>query len=141
MHPEHLGKYLIFSAVFSSFCYHASLVWYLNSKAVVDEKFRIPVREGYGQTETCAIACNIPGMEVRPGSMGKFTPGVEGTIVDSGTGERVPVGKKGIIAVVRDHPMLFKGYHKKETTLIIRYFGKISMLQRMTNQPTRRIIV
>ena len=79
-----------------------------------DEKFGIPVREGYGQTETCAIACNIPGMEVRPGSMGKFSPGVEGAIVDPETGERLPVGEKGIIAVVRDHPMLFKGYHNKE---------------------------
>jgi acetyl-CoA synthetase len=79
-----------------------------------DDKFGIPVREGYGQTETCAIACNIPGMEVRPGSMGKFTPGVDGAIVDPDTGERLPVGERGIIAVVRDHPMLFKGYHKKE---------------------------
>jgi len=79
-----------------------------------DEKFGIPVREGYGQTETCAIACNIPGMEVRPGSMGKFTPGVEGAIVDPGTGERLPVGERGVIAVVRDHPMLFAGYHNKE---------------------------
>jgi len=79
-----------------------------------DEKFGIPVREGYGQTETCAIACNIPGMEVRPGSMGKFTPGVDGAIVDPETGERLPVGERGVIAVVRDHPMLFKGYHKRE---------------------------
>ncbi|MCG7849503.1 MAG: AMP-binding protein [ANME-2 cluster archaeon] len=80
----------------------------------IDDKFGIPVREGYGQTETCAIACNIPGMEVRPGSMGKFTPGVEGAIVDPETGERLPIGVRGVIAVVRDHPMLFKGYHKKE---------------------------
>ncbi len=79
-----------------------------------DEKFGIPVREGYGQTETCAIACNISGMEVRPGSMGKFTPGVEGAIVDPDTGEWLPVGERGVIAVVRDHPMLFKCYHKKE---------------------------
>jgi acetyl-CoA synthetase len=79
-----------------------------------DEKFGLPVREGYGQTETCAIACNILGMEVRPGSMGKFTPGVEGAIVDLETGECVPVGERGVIAVVRDHPMLFKGYHNKE---------------------------
>ena len=79
-----------------------------------DDKFGIPVREGYGQTETCAIACNLSGMEVRPGSMGKFTPGVEGAIVDQDTGERVPVGERGIIAVVRDHPMLFKGYYNKE---------------------------
>ena len=78
-----------------------------------DEQFGIAVREGYGQTETCAIACTVPGMEIKPGSMGRFTPGVEGAIVDPETGERVPVGEKGTIAVVKDHPMLFKGYHNK----------------------------
>ena len=78
-----------------------------------DEKFGVPVREGYGQTETCVIACNLPGMEIKPGSMGRFTPGVEGAIVNPETGERVPVGETGIIAVVKAHPMLFKGYHNK----------------------------
>jgi len=78
-----------------------------------DEKFGISVRDGYGQTETCIIACNLPGMEIKPGSMGRFTPGVEGAIVDPETGERVPVGETGIIAVAKDHPMLFKGYHNK----------------------------
>ena len=78
-----------------------------------DEKFGVPVREGYGQTETCVVACNLPGMEIKPGSMGRFTPGVEGAIVNPETGERVPVGETGIIAVVKDHPMLFKGYHNK----------------------------
>ena len=78
-----------------------------------DEQFGIAVREGYGQTETCVIACTVPGMEIKPGSMGRFTPGVEGAIVDTETGERVPVGEKGTIAVVKDHPMLFKGYHNK----------------------------
>ena len=78
-----------------------------------DEKFGVSVREGYGQTETCVIACNLPGMEIKPGSMGRFTPGVEGAIVNPETGERVPVGEKGIIAVVKEHPMLFKGYHNK----------------------------
>ena len=78
-----------------------------------DEKFGVPVREGYGQTETCVVACNLPGMEIKPGSMGRFTPGVEGAIVNPETGERVPVGETGIIAVVKDHPMLLKGYHNK----------------------------
>jgi acetyl-CoA synthetase len=78
-----------------------------------DQKFGVSVREGYGQTETCVIACNLPGMEIKPGSMGRFTPGVEGAIVNPGTGERVPEGETGIIAVVKDHPMLFKGYHNK----------------------------
>ena len=78
-----------------------------------EEKFGVSVREGYGQTETCVIACNLPGMEIKPGSMGRFTPGVEGAIVNPETGERVPVGETGIIAVVKDHPMLLKGYHNK----------------------------
>ncbi|MFU8767645.1 MAG: acyl-CoA synthetase [Candidatus Methanoperedens sp.] len=77
------------------------------------EQFGITVREGYGQTETCVIACNLPGMEIKPGSMGKFTPGVEGAIVNPETGEKLHHGEKGVIAVVRDHPMLFKGYHNK----------------------------
>ncbi len=77
------------------------------------DKFDISVREGYGQTETCAVACTLPGMEIKPGSMGKFTPGVDGAIVNPETGERVKAGEKGVIAVVRDHPMLFKGYHNK----------------------------
>lgn len=77
------------------------------------EKFGIPVREGYGQTETCVIACNLPGMDIRPGSMGRFTPGVEGAIVNPDTGEPVPAGERGIIAVAGDHPMLFKGYYNK----------------------------
>ncbi|WP_048193033.1 acyl-CoA synthetase [Methanococcoides methylutens] len=78
-----------------------------------DEKFGVSVREGYGQTETCVIACTLPGMKIKPGSMGRFTPGVEGAIVDPDTGEKLPSGEKGTIAVARDHPMLFKGYHNK----------------------------
>ncbi|MCZ7384879.1 MAG: AMP-binding protein [Candidatus Methanoperedens sp.] len=78
-----------------------------------EEKFGISVREGYGQTETCAVACTMPGMEIKPGSMGKFTPGVEGAIVNPETGERVKAGGKGVIAVVKNHPMLFKGYYNK----------------------------
>ncbi|MDD5473717.1 MAG: AMP-binding protein [Candidatus Methanoperedens sp.] len=78
-----------------------------------NEKFGISVREGYGQTETCVVACNLPGMEIKPGSMGKFTPGVEGAIVKPETGEQVKAGEKGVIAVVRNHPMLFKGYYNK----------------------------
>jgi acetyl-CoA synthetase len=77
------------------------------------EQFGIAVREGYGQTETCAVACTLPGMAIKPGSMGRFTPGVEGAIVDPETGARMPVGETGVIAVVKDHPMLFTGYHNK----------------------------
>jgi len=47
-------------------------------------------------------------MEIKPGSMGKFTPGVEGAIVNPETGEQLPAGEKGVIAVIRDHRCCFK---------------------------------
>ena len=40
------------------------------------------VYDGYGQTETINIVANIPGVEVRPGSMGRPVPGVEVDIID-----------------------------------------------------------
>ena len=88
-----------------------------------EEKFGIAVREGYGQTETCVIACTLPGMEVKPGSMGKFTPGVVGALVDPETGERVPVGEKGVIAVEKDHPMLFASYLNKPDKTVECFVG------------------
>ncbi|MDA1311428.1 MAG: AMP-binding protein [Proteobacteria bacterium] len=43
------------------------------------------VYDGYGQTETVNIVANFPGMEVRPGSMGRPVPGIEiGIIEDDG---------------------------------------------------------
>lgn len=88
-----------------------------------EEKFGIAVREGYGQTETCVIACNLPGMTIKPGSMGKFTPGVVGALVDPETGESVPVGEKGVIAVAKDHPMLFTGYLNKPEKTAASFVG------------------
>jgi len=46
--------------------------------------------------------------------MGRFTPGVEGAIVNPETGERVPVGEKGIIAVVKVFVVLREGHEPSE---------------------------
>jgi len=35
----------------------------------------ITIRDGYGQTETTALAANSPGQQVKPGSMGRPMPG------------------------------------------------------------------
>jgi acetyl-CoA synthetase len=44
------------------------------------------IYDGYGQTETINIVANFPGMEIRPGSMGKPVPGLDiGIIDDDGT--------------------------------------------------------
>jgi len=49
------------------------------------------------------------GMEVKPGSMGKPSPGNRVAIIDE-NGNPLPAGKVGDIAVHRDAPALFKGY-------------------------------
>jgi len=42
----------------------------------------ITIRDGYGQTETCALICNSPGQRVKPGAMGRPMPGYRIRLVD-----------------------------------------------------------
>jgi acyl-coenzyme A synthetase/AMP-(fatty) acid ligase len=56
---------------------------------------------------------NVPGMEVRPGSMGKPTPGHDVAVVDEEGNECEP-GEVGDIGVRGDPPTLFRGYYKNE---------------------------
>lgn len=53
----------------------------------------------------------MKGMEVKPGSMGKPTPGNDVAIIDE-DGNSVPVGAIGDIAVKLDCPALFSAYYK-----------------------------
>jgi acetyl-CoA synthetase len=74
------------------------------------------VYDGYGQTETINIVANIPGMEVRPGSMGRPVPGLEVDIIDD-KGKIVPDGDVGHIGVRLTKPYppgLFRGYYDDE---------------------------
>jgi acetyl-CoA synthetase len=48
------------------------------------------VRDGYGQTETTALVGNSPGQPVKPGSMGRATPGYTIAMVDPVTGAAGP---------------------------------------------------
>jgi len=43
----------------------------------------ITIRDGYGQTETTALVGNPPGLDVRPGSMGKPLPGYDVVLLDA----------------------------------------------------------
>ncbi len=56
------------------------------------------IRDGYGQTETVILVANFPSMPVKPGSMGKPSPGFTIDIVDD-DGREVPAGTEGDIAV------------------------------------------
>ncbi len=73
----------------------------------------LTVYDGYGQTETCNIVANYRAMPVRPGSMGRPTPGYDVDVVDD-DGAPVPPGTVANIAV-RTEPRpvgLFREYYR-----------------------------
>ena len=70
----------------------------------------IEIRDGYGQTESTCMICNLPGSRVRFGSMGKPTFIYDMMIAD-GEGNEMPVHETGQIAV-RMHTERFRGIFK-----------------------------
>jgi acyl-coenzyme A synthetase/AMP-(fatty) acid ligase len=58
----------------------------------------LTIHDGYGQTETANLVANIPGLPVKPGSMGLPTPGFDVHVVDD-NGQRLPPGEEGHLAV------------------------------------------
>jgi acetyl-CoA synthetase len=74
------------------------------------------IHDGYGQTETINIVANIPGMEIRPGSMGKPVPGLTVDIIDD-DGTVLADDEVGHIAVKITEPYppgLFRGYYQDD---------------------------
>jgi long-chain acyl-CoA synthetase len=73
-----------------------------------EEAFDCKILEGYGMSETCAIASfNRPDRERKPGSIGIPVPGVEMKVVDA-DGNEVPQGEVGEILIRGD--VVMKGY-------------------------------
>ncbi|MGY0692542.1 acyl-CoA synthetase MbcS [Virgibacillus sp. FSP13] len=84
------------------------------NREVIDtfrKHFDITVRDGYGQTENTLLLGFMKDMKVKPGSMGKPTPGNEVEIIDE-NGDPVAAGEVGDIAVQLDCPALFREYYK-----------------------------
>ncbi|MFC3226937.1 acyl-CoA synthetase [Marinibaculum pumilum] len=77
------------------------------------------VHDGYGQTETINIVANLPGFEIRPGSMGRPVPGITVDVIDD-DGQPVADDTIGHIAVKLDRDGgaygLFRGYYDDEDT-------------------------
>ncbi|MDQ3303587.1 MAG: AMP-binding protein [Actinomycetota bacterium] len=69
----------------------------------------LTIYDGYGQTENTLLVGNYPGLEVRPGSMGKPSPGCDMKILDPEGNECEP-GEPGDIALSGRVPALFKEY-------------------------------
>lgn len=78
------------------------------------EKTGISLREGYGQTELTLVTGTFPGMDVKPGSMGKPAPGYDIDIVrpDGSSCEADEIGEI-ILRLDKGHPFgMFGGYYK-----------------------------
>ena len=70
----------------------------------------LEIRDGYGQTESTCMICNLPGSKVRFGSMGKPSFIYDMMIADA-DGNELPVHETGQVAV-RMHPERFRGIFK-----------------------------
>ena len=76
------------------------------------EVMGLTINEFYGQTEVnLVIGCCHEVMEIRPGSMGLPIPGHRVEVVDD-SGNIVPSGEVGEIAIKRPNPVMFLEYWK-----------------------------
>jgi len=75
------------------------------------EAFGLTIHDGYGQTESIILVANQPGMEVRPGSMGRAFPGHDVHVIDP-DGNELPPQETGELAVRGRPPSLFREYWK-----------------------------
>jgi len=91
----------------------------LNAEAVIwsQEVFGRPFHDTFWQTESgCIVITNLPGMAVRPGSMGKPFPGIEATVLDPRTYQPYDgPGRVGLIALRPGWPSMMRSYWKNPT--------------------------
>lgn len=85
--------------------------------------FNVEVRDGYGQTENTLLIGVTKGMELKPGSMGKPTPGNKVEIINE-DGQPCQVGEVGDIAVHVSTPALFKEYYKDPERTAMQFRGE-----------------
>ncbi|MFH0765505.1 MAG: acetate--CoA ligase [Calditrichota bacterium] len=91
----------------------------LNAEAVIwsQEAFDKPFHDTFWQTETGSmVITNVPGMPIKPGSMGKPFPGITATVLNPNTFEPVVnPGVVGLIALKPDWPALIRSYWNNPT--------------------------
>ena len=86
--------------------------------------FGIDAHEVYGQTEcNLVVGSNSKLFPIRPGSMGKATPGFDVRIVNE-RGEEQPSGSRGIIGVRQPNPCTMIGYWKNEEATAKKFAGE-----------------
>ncbi|MBX2816825.1 MAG: long-chain fatty acid--CoA ligase [Saprospiraceae bacterium] len=78
-----------------------------------EEKFDVPIMEGYGMSEgSPVVTFNHLDQERKPGSVGTPVWGVQVKVVDE-SGKEVPIGEKGEL-VYKGHNVMKGYYHKPE---------------------------
>ena len=99
----------------------------LNPAAVVwaERSLGRPFYDTYWQTETGAIMiANVPGLPIKPGSMGKPVPGISAAILDLQTFQPITKpGAAGLIAFRPPWPSMFRSYFKAESTYQSKFVG------------------
>lgn len=91
--------------------------------AWVKATFGVDAHEVYGQTEcNLVVGSNAKLFPIRPGSMGKATPGFDVRIV-SEDGVELPRGTRGIIGVRQPTPVTMLGYWKNPEATAKKYAG------------------
>ncbi|MFD3513745.1 AMP-binding protein [Streptomyces sp. NPDC058657] len=77
----------------------------------VRREWGVTIRDGFGQTETCVQVANTPGQPLKPGSMGRPSPGYVVELLDPVTGR--PGATEGEICLdLAARPVgLMTGYH------------------------------
>src|SRR6202035_733540 len=86
--------------------------------------FGIDAHEVYGQTEcNLVVGSNSKLFPIRPGSMGKATPGFDVRVIDE-QGCELPRGQRGIIGVRQPNPCTMLGYWKNPEATAKKYAGE-----------------
>lgn len=87
--------------------------------ALFEERFRKPIYEGYGMTETSPVATLNTPKANRPGSVGRALPGMTIAAVDP-RGAALPAGAEGELTIAG--PSVMRGYWNKpqETARVLR---------------------
>ncbi len=114
------GDELVKKHNMSSLRHLASVGEPLNAEAVIwsEKVYGLPFHDTFWQTETGSMmVTNYPGMKIKPGSMGKTFPGIDGTVVDPETYEPFnESGKIGLIAFKPGWPAMMRTYWRNEET-------------------------
>ncbi len=88
-----------------------------------DRELKIKINEGFGQTECNVILGNNGNVfPIKPGSIGRPTPGSICAIVDD-DGNELPPGTAGHIACKRPHPVMFLEYLNKPQATKDKFIG------------------